>query len=139
MNPNNSKRVIEEEDEEDEEVLQKQPNNSNKSIFSTIGETLGLTTPTTSQNNSNVIKTNMKKAKCEGEDCDIFSEDVETAEINSSNLGKNFNNPENRFNNARTKIMKLMGEQVVISKKNNKRNIANIPTEGDIGIYIEET
>ena len=81
----------------------------------------------------------MKKAKCEGEDCDIFSEDVETAEINSSNLGKNFNNPENRFNNARTKIMKLMGEQVVISKKNNKRNIANIPTEGDIGIYIEET
>jgi hypothetical protein len=81
----------------------------------------------------------MKKAKCEGEDCDIFSEDVETAEINSSNLGKNFSNGENRYNNARKKILKLLGEQIKVSKSNNKGKISNFPKEGDINTYIEET
>ena len=51
----------------------------------------------------------MKKAQCNGEDCDIFNKDAKTLEINLSKLGKNINNSENRFNNARTKIMKLMG------------------------------
>jgi GTPase Era involved in 16S rRNA processing len=50
-------------------------------------------------------------------------------------LGKNINNSENRFNNARTKMMKLMGEQVTVSMKNNRSQIANIPKEGDIGLY----
>ena len=123
----------------EEEIIeepQRPKNNSNKSIFSTIGETLGLTAPTTQQNNSISIQTNMKKVKCEGQDCDIFSEDVMTAEINSKNLGSNFNKPENRFNNARNKIKKLMGEQITILKKNNK-SISNIPLEGDIIEYKE--
>jgi hypothetical protein len=114
--------------------------NSNKSIFASIGESLGLTAPTTTpQNNSNTIQINMKKAKCEGEDCDIFSEDVETSEINAVNLGKNFTNGENRYNNARKKIMKLLGEQVTVSKENNRGKISNFPREGDISTYVEET
>ena len=131
-----------EEFEEDEEQSEKQapPQNSNKSIFASIGESLGLTAPTTTpQNNSNTVQTNMKKAKCEGEDCDIFSEDVETSEINAVNLGKNFTNGENRYNNARKKIMKLLGEQVTTSKANNQGKISSFPTEGDITTYLEET
>jgi hypothetical protein len=131
-----------EEFEEDEEQTEKQApqQNSNKSIFTSIGESLGLTAPTTTpQNNSNTIQTNMRKAKCEGEDCDIFSEDVETSEINAVNLGKNFTNGENRYNNARKKIMKLLGEQVTTSKANNQGKISSFPTEGDITTYLEET
>ena len=81
----------------------------------------------------------MKKAKCEGEDCDIFSEDVETAEINASNLGKNFTNGENRYNNARKKILKLLGEQVTTSKANNQGKVSSFPREGDWNTYVEET
>jgi hypothetical protein len=78
----------------------------------------------------------MKKAQCNGEDCDIFNKDAETVKINLSKLGKNINNSKNRFNNARTKMMKLMGEQVTVSMKNNRSQIANIPKEGDIGLYL---
>ena len=133
MAANNRVIEYEENNEEENEVNKQVTNNKNKSIFETIGETLGLTTSTTPQNNSNTIKTNIKKSKCEGEDCDIFSENVETSEINTK-LGNGFNNIENRFNNARIKIKKLMGEQVVL-KKNNKGNLENIPREGDIYVY----
>jgi hypothetical protein len=141
-NRRGNSRVVEE-FEEDEEQSEKQApqKNSNKSIFASIGESLGLTAPTSTQtqNNSDTIQTNMKKAKCEGEDCDIFSEDVETSEINTVNLGKNFSNGENRYNNARKKIMKLLGEQVTTSKANNRGKISSFPTEGDITTYLEET
>ena len=137
MNTSNSERVVEENnnEEEEEEEQQQQPNNSKKSVFSTIAETIGLTSPTTPQNNVNGIQTKMKKAQCNGEDCDIFNKDAKTLEINLSKLGKNINNSKNRFNNARRKIMKLMGEQVTVSMKNNRSQIANIPKEGDIGEY----
>ena len=136
---NRNNRVVEvNEEEENVEEEPQQPQNTNKSIFTSIGETLGLTTPVP-KNNSNSIKTNMKKAKCEGEDCDIFSEDIETAEINAVNLGKNFKNGENRYNNARKKIMKLLGEQITTSKANNRGKISNFPREGDITTYLEET
>jgi len=142
---NRNSRVVEQNEEEEEEIeeeTQQPQQNSSKSIFSTIGESLGITSSTTStpsQNNNNTIKTNMKKAKCEGEDCDIFSEDAKTSEINTVNLGKKFRNGENRYNNARKKIMKLLGEQVTTSKANNNGKISKFPREGDISTYVEET
>ena len=141
-NSRGNSRVVEEFEEDEEQKEEQQPavpQNSNKSIFASIGESLGLTTPTTPQNNSNTVQTNMKKAKCEGEDCDIFSEDVKTSELNTVNLGKNFTNGENRYNNARKKILKLLGEQVTTSRANNQGKISSFPREGDITTYLEET
>jgi hypothetical protein len=138
---NRNSRVIEQNEEENEEDTQQPQQNSNKSIFSTIGESFGITSSTSStpSQNNNTIKTNMKKAKCEGEDCDIFSEDVKTSEINIANLGKKFTNGVNRYNNARKKIMELLGEQITTSKTNNQGKISNFPREGDITTYIQQT
>ena len=114
----------------------KEENNSSKSIFSTIGETLGLTVPI-AKNNINKIKTNLK-SDCEGEDCDIFSNNSQLTKINTK-FGNSFNNPETRFNNARKKFNNLLGNQILYSKRNKNGKLTNIPQTGDIHTYLEKT
>jgi len=120
-----------------------QQESESKSIFSTIGETLGLSTSTPSQSpNSNNkithVQTNIK-SECEGEDCDIFTNSNQVTEIVQRNLGNNFNNPELRFKRARNEFNNLIGKQIKYSKRNIKGNLANVPQTGDAITYFNKT
>jgi hypothetical protein len=113
-------------------------NNSSKSFFSSIGETLGFVAPTPPNASfTNNIKTNIK-SECEGEDCDVFINSNRVSEIRT-NLGNNFNNPKTRFKRARNTLNNLLGKEVNYSKKNRTGNLENIPQTGDMFTYLEKT
>ena len=113
-------------------------NNSSKSFFSSIGETLGFVAPTPPNASlTNNIKTNIQ-SECEGEDCDVFINSNKVSEIRN-NLGNNFNNPKTRFKRARNTLNNLLGKEVNYSKKNRTGNLENIPQTGDMFTYLEKT
>jgi len=122
--------------QKNESSIFNQPNTS-KSFLRTIGNTLGITTPlpnTSSKNFINKINTSIK-SECEGEDCDIFT-NTQVTQINT-NLGNSFKNPQIRFKRARNTLNNLLGKEIVLTKRNKKGNIENLPQTGDIYEYLK--